>query len=36
MNFHSLDYLLFLALVLSGYWLLARHQLLRLSLVLGA
>jgi alginate O-acetyltransferase complex protein AlgI len=36
MNFHSLDYLLFLALVLSGYWLLARHHLLRLLLVVVA
>jgi D-alanyl-lipoteichoic acid acyltransferase DltB (MBOAT superfamily) len=33
MHFHSLDYLVFLALVLSGYWLLARHGQLRLSLV---
>lgn len=36
MNFNSLDYVLFLALVLCGYWLLARHQLLRLSLVFVA
>jgi alginate O-acetyltransferase complex protein AlgI len=36
MHFHSLDYLVFLALVLSGYWLLARHALLRLSLVVLA
>jgi D-alanyl-lipoteichoic acid acyltransferase DltB (MBOAT superfamily) len=36
MNFHSLDYLLFLALVLAGYWLLARHHLSRLLLVVVA
>jgi alginate O-acetyltransferase complex protein AlgI len=36
MHFHSLDYLLFLALVLTGYWLLARHSLPRLSLVVLA
>jgi alginate O-acetyltransferase complex protein AlgI len=36
MNFHSLDYLVFLTLVLCGYWLLVRHQLLRLLLVVVA
>jgi alginate O-acetyltransferase complex protein AlgI len=36
MNFHSLDYLLFLALVLCGYWLLARRQMFRLLLVIVA
>lgn len=36
MHFHSLDYLLFLALVLCGYWLLAAEQLPRLSLVVLA
>jgi D-alanyl-lipoteichoic acid acyltransferase DltB (MBOAT superfamily) len=36
MHFHSLDYLVFLALVLSGYWLLARRPLPRLSLVVLA
>ena len=33
MNFHSLDYLLFLAVTLCGYWLLAQRRLLRLTLV---
>src|SRR5262245_44090291 len=33
MNFHSLDYLLFLAVILAGYWLLARRRILRLLLV---
>jgi alginate O-acetyltransferase complex protein AlgI len=36
MNFHSLDYLVFLTLTLCGYWLLVRHQLLRLLLVVVA
>jgi D-alanyl-lipoteichoic acid acyltransferase DltB (MBOAT superfamily) len=36
MNFHSLDYLVFLALVLSGYWALARHKMLRLAVVVVA
>jgi alginate O-acetyltransferase complex protein AlgI len=36
MNFHSLDYLLFLAVTLSGYWLLARRRILRLLLVVVA
>jgi alginate O-acetyltransferase complex protein AlgI len=36
MNFHSLDYLVFLALVLCGYWLLLRHKMLRLLLVVVA
>ena len=36
MNFHSLDYLVFLALVLSGYWALARHRMLRLAVVVVA
>src|SRR3954447_14608675 len=36
MNFHSLDYLVFLALVLSGYWLLARRKMLRLLIVVVA
>jgi D-alanyl-lipoteichoic acid acyltransferase DltB (MBOAT superfamily) len=36
MNFHSLDYLVFLALVLSGYWLLARRKMLRLVVVVVA
>ncbi len=33
MHFHSLDYLVFLALVLGGYWLLAQRHIPRLSLV---
>ena len=36
MYFNSLDYLLFLALVVAGFWLLARTQLLRLSFLLLA
>ena len=36
MNFHFLDYLVFLALVLSGYWLLARRKMLRLVLLVVA
>ena len=36
MHFHSLDYLIFLTLVLAGYWLLSRHSLLRLLLVVAA
>jgi alginate O-acetyltransferase complex protein AlgI len=36
MHFHSLDYLVFLGLVLSGYWLLAGYSLPRLSLVVLA
>jgi D-alanyl-lipoteichoic acid acyltransferase DltB (MBOAT superfamily) len=36
MGFNSLDYLLFLGFVLGGYWLLAAHQRMRLSLVIVA
>ena len=36
MHFHSLDYVVFLALVLGGYWLLARYSVPRLSLVVLA
>ncbi|MDH5674551.1 MAG: MBOAT family protein [Myxococcales bacterium] len=36
MHFHSLDYLTFLVLALSLYWLLAAHGLLRLAFVFAA
>ncbi|MGD8859335.1 MAG: MBOAT family protein [Myxococcales bacterium] len=36
MHFHSLDYLAFLALAVCGYWLLVRHNVLRLALVFVA
>jgi len=36
MHFHSLDYILFLLLVVCGYWLLLTHRMMRLVLVLVA
>lgn len=36
MNFHSLDYLLFLLLAVGGWWLLARAHMVRLLFVLVA
>jgi D-alanyl-lipoteichoic acid acyltransferase DltB (MBOAT superfamily) len=36
MHFHSLDYLVFLALVLAGYWLLLHRNGLRIALVVAA
>ncbi|MBJ71241.1 MAG: membrane-bound O-acyltransferase family protein [Sandaracinus sp.] len=36
MLFHSLDYLLFLALAVAGFWALARHHLVRVSVLFAA